>query len=225
MIRVGVVEDQDEVREGLALLVRSSPGFTCVGAFGDAEAALDALPGLPTDVLLMDIGLPGMDGIEATRRIRDAHPEVQVMMLTVYEDEARIFRSLRAGATGYVLKTTPPRQLLDSITTLHRGGSPMSSSIARRVVEEFQRPPPSEESTAALTPREREILELVVRGYRYREIGKELFISLDTVRTHIRHIYEKMHVRSRGEAVARYTGLDEGPGPRGPTRPHTGEGS
>jgi DNA-binding NarL/FixJ family response regulator len=226
MIRVAVVEDQDEVREGLALLVRTSPGFTCVGAFGDAEGVLDQLPRLHPDVLLMDIGLPGMDGIEATRRIRDAHPDVQVMMLTVYEDEARIFRSLRAGATGYVLKTTPPRQLLDSITTLHRGGSPMSSSIARRVVEEFQRPAPSEESTAALTPREREILELVVRGYRYREIGKELFISLDTVRTHIRHIYEKMHVRSRGEAVARYTGLDEGMDPRSPhKRPDTGEGS
>jgi DNA-binding NarL/FixJ family response regulator len=130
-------------------------------------------------------------------------------MLTVYEDEARIFESLRAGATGYVLKKTPPDKLLEWIGVLHRGGSPISSQIARRVIETFHRPPPQPDSTADLTPREHEILELLVRGFRYNEIGEQLFISLDTVRTHVRHIYEKMHVRSRAEAAARYHGLRE----------------
>jgi DNA-binding NarL/FixJ family response regulator len=206
-IRVAIVEDQEEVRNGLAYLVDSADGFCCAGAYADAETALDALDRSAPDVVLMDIGLPRMNGIDATRRIRERRPATQIMMLTVYEDETRIFDSLRAGATGYVLKKTPPAQLLEWIGVLHRGGSPISSQIARRVIEVFHRPAAAPSPTADLTPREREILELLVRGFRYGEIGEQLFISLDTVRTHIRHIYEKMQVRSRAEATARYHGL------------------
>jgi DNA-binding NarL/FixJ family response regulator len=203
-IRVVVVEDQVDVRRGLARLIESADGFDCVGDFGDADSALQRLGTLRPDVVLMDIGLPGTNGIEATRRIRATGSGPQVMMLTVYEDESRIFESLTAGATGYVLKTTPPDELLNQIAVLHHGGSPMSSSIARRVVEVFHRAPRAADPAADLTPREREILDLLVDGYRYKEIGQRLTISLDTVRTHIRHIYEKMQVRSRSEATARY---------------------
>lgn len=208
-IRVAIVEDGEEVRNGLAFLVDTADGFCCAGEFADAESALASIDSAAPDVVLMDIGLPGMDGIEATRRIRQQRPTTQVMMLTVYEDDARIFDSLRAGATGYVLKKTPPAQLLEWIGVLHRGGSPISSQIARRVIGAFYSPAPARDATADLTPREREILELLVRGYRYGEIGERLFISLDTVRTHIRHIYEKMQVRSRAEAAARFHGLRE----------------
>jgi DNA-binding NarL/FixJ family response regulator len=208
-IRVAIVEDQDEVRKGLAFLIDAADGFCCAGAYVDAEHAIAELESGSPDVVLMDIGLPRMSGIEATRRIRELRPATQVMMLTVYEDETRIFESLRAGATGYVLKKTPPDKLLEWIGVMHRGGSPISSQIARRVIETFHRPPPQPDSTADLTPREHEILELLVRGFRYNEIGEQLFISLDTVRTHVRHIYEKMHVRSRAEAAARYHGLRE----------------
>jgi DNA-binding NarL/FixJ family response regulator len=202
-IRVVIIEDQDEIRRGLAYLIGASPGFTAVGEFADAESALARLDALTPDVVLMDIGLPGMSGIEAVKLIRTRRPATQVMMLTVYEDESRIFESLRAGATGYVLKTTPPARLLDAISALHQGGSPMSSQIARRVVEMFHQSG-ADDPAGTLTTREREILELLVRGYRYREIGERLGIMLDTVRTHIRHIYEKMQVRSRTEATARY---------------------
>lgn len=208
-IRVAIVEDREDVRDGLAFLVDHAPGFACAGSFRDAESALAEIARIGADVVLMDIGLPGLDGIEATRRIRERPGAPQVMMLTVYEDEARIFDSLRAGATGYVLKKTPSDQLLEWIGVLHRGGSPMSSQIARRVVELFHKPQPARDGTAELTARERELLELLVRGYRYREIAEQLFISLDTVRTHIRHIYEKMQVRSRAEAAARYHGMED----------------
>jgi DNA-binding NarL/FixJ family response regulator len=206
-IRVAIVEDREDVRDGLAFLIDSADGFRCAGAFSDAETAIEQIDTAAPDVILMDIGLPGMDGIEATRLIRQKRPATQVMMLTVYEDDARIFESLRAGATGYVLKKTPSDTLLEWIGVMHRGGSPISSQIARRVIETFHSPVRVADPTAELTPREREILELLVRGYRYREIGDRLFISLDTVRTHVRHIYEKMQVRSRAEAAARYHGM------------------
>lgn len=215
MIRVMVVEDLADVREGLVALVASAEGYCSVGDFGDAETALGVLPVIRPDVVLMDIGLPGIDGIEAARRIRDSHPAVQVMMLTVYEDETRIFDSLRAGATGYVLKTTPADRLLPAIASLHAGGSPMSSSIARRVVGFFHQAERPRDPAADLTTREREILDLLVEGYRYREIGEQLGISLDTVRTHIRHIYEKMQVRSRTEATARVLRWEGGGGGTG----------
>jgi len=205
-IRVAIVEDRSEVRQGLAYLIGGSEGFDCVATFEDAEAALAAMEVLKVDVVLLDIGLPGMSGIEALPQIKEKQPRAQVMMLTVYEDDDRIFQSLQAGATGYVLKKTPPAQLLDNIKTLQAGGSPMSSRIARRVVETFHKPTASREVEKALTAREQEILELLVQGYRYREIAEALFVSLDTVRTHIRHIYEKLHVRSRTEAAMKYLG-------------------
>jgi DNA-binding NarL/FixJ family response regulator len=210
-IRVTIVEDRAEVREGLAALIDVSDGFTCLARFEDAESFLDAVapnegdaPDL--DIALMDIGLPGMSGIEAVRELRRRRPEIQAMMLTVYEDDDHVFEALRSGATGYVLKTTPPDELLDAMRQLHEGGSPMSSGIARRVVEAFHRPPLVPEDESPLTPREEEILELLVQGFRYREIAERLFISIDTVRTHVRHIYEKMHVRSRAEAAQKYYG-------------------
>lgn len=206
MIRVAIVEDRTEVRQGLGYLIDGSDGFTCVGTYGDAERALDALTGDNVDVVLMDIGLPGMQGTEAVKLLKASHPRVQVMMLTVYEDDDHVFSSLQNGATGYVLKTTPPAELLEAITRLAGGGSPMSSGIARRIVETFHRAPLVPDDEAPLTAREEEILALLAQGYRYREIGDELFISIDTVRTHIRHIYEKMHVRSRAEATLKYLG-------------------
>lgn len=209
-IRVMVVEDMAHVRQGLVSLVATAPGCTIAGDHGSAEAALAAMATARPDVVLMDIGLPGMNGIAAAHRIREEWPAIQVMMLTVYEDETRIFESLRAGATGYVLKTTPADQLLDAIRLLHAGGSPMSSSIARQVVGFFHHAGQQADPAADLTPREREILGLLVDGFRYREIGERLGISLDTVRSHIRHIYEKMQVRSRTEATSRYLRWEQG---------------
>lgn len=208
--RVVVVEDRPDVRAGLAHLIDSADSCTCSGAFESAEEALAWIDEAEVDVILMDIELPGISGIEAARRIKAERPEIQIMMLTVYQDDDRIFDSLSAGATGYVLKTTPPARLLADIAMLHRGGSPMSSAIARRVVETFHAPKPRPAATESLTPREEEILALLAEGFRYREIGERLFISLDTVRTHIRHIYEKMQVRSRTEATLKYLGHDRG---------------
>lgn len=205
-ITVAIVEDRTEVREGLAALIDGSQGFQCAATFGDAESFLETLASLQFNVVLMDIDLPGINGIETVRRLRKEWPAVQAMMLTVYEDDDHVFEALRSGATGYVLKTTPPDELLESIRLLHAGGSPMSSGIARRVVEAFHRPPVVAENEEPLTPREEEILEHLVKGFRYREIAEQLFISIDTVRTHVRHIYEKMHVRSRAEATIKYLG-------------------
>jgi DNA-binding NarL/FixJ family response regulator len=214
MIRVSIVEDVADVRRGLVALIAAADGFVAASDHGDAESALDALSRVRPDVVLMDIGLPGMDGMEATLRIRNEHPEVQIIMLTVYADDARIFESLRAGANGYVLKTTPATALLESIASVHAGGSPMSSTIARRVVGFFHAVPRAPDPTAELTPRERDILALLVEGFRYREIGAQLGITLDTVRTHIRHIYEKLQVRSRTEATARVLRWTSPPGER-----------
>ncbi len=204
-IRVAIVEDRSDVRQGLAELLGARPGFASAGAFESAELALAAFDIETADVVLMDIELPGISGIDATREIRQRWPDMQVMMLTVYEDDERIFRSLQAGATGYVLKKTRPDQLVRDIETLHAGGSPMSTGIARRVVETFHGPPSAAgETLEPLTGREHEILALLAKGYRYREIADRLVISLDTVRTHIRHVYEKLHVRSRTEATVKF---------------------
>lgn len=204
LVRVVIVEDRVEVRDGLAALVNRSEACQCVAAYPSAEAALIGLAQGNADVVLMDIELPGISGIEATRRIKERWPAVQIMILTVYEDDDRIFRSLEAGATGYMLKTTPPAQLLRDILLLHTGGSPMSSGIARRVVETFHGAGRSAEEVDPLTSRERETLSLLARGYRYREIAEQLGITFDTVRTHIRHIYDKMQVRSRTEATVKF---------------------
>jgi DNA-binding NarL/FixJ family response regulator len=206
MIRVAIVEDIDTIREGLKVLVGGSPGFACVGTFGSAEAALKEVGKFKINVILLDIHLPGMSGIEAIGGFKVKAPLAQVIMLTVFEDDENIFNALRAGASGYLLKKTPPGALLEAIEEVHRGGSPMSSQIARKVVHAFQQMESSRKESENLSPREQEILSHLAKGYRYKEIAEQLFISVETVRTHLHHIYEKLHVRSRTEAVVKFLG-------------------
>lgn len=203
-INVALVEDNEKVREGLRLLIDGSEGFHCPVAYGSAEEALRQIPAATPNVVLMDINLPRMSGIDCVAEIKARWPEVQVMMLTVFEDNEKIFQSLIAGATGYILKSTPPARLLAAIRDLHDGGSPMSDQIARRVVERFQELGKSRKPVDPLTDREMEILTLLARGYQDKEIADQLFLSIKTVRTHLRSIYQKLHVRSRTEAVLRY---------------------
>ncbi len=201
MINVAIVEDEDEVREGLAVLINGSDGFRCVQRYSSAEKALPEIVKNKADVVLMDINLPGMSGIECMRQLKAHQPDLPIMVLTVYDDDEKIFESLKAGASGYLLKKTPPVKILDAIVELYNGGSPMSSRIARKVVQTFQATSPSSEEAENLSKREHEILLYLAKGYRYKEIAEALFISIETVRTHLRNIYEKLHVRSRSEAV------------------------
>jgi DNA-binding NarL/FixJ family response regulator len=201
MINVAIVEDEDDVREGLAVLINGSEGFRCVLAYSMAERALPEIFKNKPDVVLMDINLPGMSGIECIRKLKTCEPDLPIMVLTVYDDDEKIFESLKAGASGYLLKKTPPAKLLEAILELYNGGSPMSSRIARRVVQAFQAMGPSSKEAENLSKREHEILSYLAKGYRYKEIAETLFISIETVRTHLRNIYEKLHVRSRSEAV------------------------
>lgn len=203
-IRVALVEDDAAVREGLELLIREAPGCACVGAYASAEEALERLPEAEADVLLMDIHLPRMSGIECMKALKKRDRPPQIMMLTVFEDHDRIFQSLEAGASGYLLKQTSPAKLLEAIIELHQGGSPMSAQIARRVVEAFRAPPDA--ASKGLSPREKEIIAGLAKGYLYKEIAAQLGLSVETIRTHIHNIYEKLHVRSRTEAVMRVYG-------------------
>lgn len=203
-IRVSIVEDDDEVRQSLAVLLNGSEGFQCVSAHRTAEEALTAIPGLTPDVVLMDINLPRLSGIECVRQLKERLPTLKFLMLTMYEDSDLIFQSLGAGASGYLLKRTSPAKIMEAIQELQSGGAPMSSKIARIVVQHFQdRAVPAPE-TARLTQRERELLDLLAKGYRYKEIAEQLSISFDTVRAHLRNIYDKLQVRSRTEAVVKY---------------------
>jgi DNA-binding NarL/FixJ family response regulator len=199
-IRVAIVEDDRGIREGLSLLVGGSPGFTCTAAYPDAESALEGLPKDPPDVVLMDIHLPGMDGISCVGQASVLCPGTQFMMSTAFDNDEEVFNALRAGANGYVLKNTPPVKLLDAITELHAGGSPMSASIARKVIGSL-RPEPSTSSASELSGRELEILEALSKGMRYQEVADSLFISVDTVRSHVRAMYGKLQVHSRTDAV------------------------
>jgi DNA-binding NarL/FixJ family response regulator len=205
-IKIAIVEDNEEIREGLCVLINGSPGFACVAAYPDAEAALQYLLDEPPDVVLMDIRLPQMSGIECVGRLKERRPELQIMMLTMYEDDDLIFKSLAAGASGYILKKTAPSELLEAIRNLHNGGSPMSSQIARKVVQTFQQTGKSHQDTENLTEREAEILSYLAKGFHDKEIAETLFVSVETVRTHVRHIYKKLHVRSRTEAALKYLG-------------------
>jgi len=205
-IHVSIVEDNDQVRESLARLINLSDGFKCVSQHRDGESALKEIPSVKPDVVLMDINLPGMNGVECVRQLKLLVPETQIVMLTVYENTELIFSALAAGATGYLLKQTPPDELLNAIRDVYKGGSPMSSHIARKVVAAFQQNYPVTQNTeeVKLTPREEQILDLLAKGFLYKEIAEALGISYDTVHAHIRKIYEKLHVRSRTEAVAKH---------------------
>ncbi len=200
-IRVAIVEDQASVRENLAVLVNSTAGFECVSAQANGEDAIIALPKAYPEVVLMDLHLPGRSGTECVRELRKKLPEAQFVMLTIEEDSRKVFESLQAGATGYLVKNATPEKILEAIREVHRGGSPISSQIARLLVRTFQKPATNEGS---ITKRESEILALLARGYRSKEVAEELTISVPTVNTHVRNIYEKLQVRSRAEAVARF---------------------
>jgi DNA-binding NarL/FixJ family response regulator len=208
-ITVSIIEDDAPAREILAGWIRRAEGFRCLSDHGDAESALVALPQLKPSVVLTDINLPGLNGIECVRRLKPLLPETQFLMLTVYEDADHIFDALAVGATGYLLKQTPRSELLASLQQVHAGGSPMSSNIARKVVQSFRRQQPAAGSVE-LSPREQEVLELLARGYLYKEITNSLNVSMGTVNTYIRRIYEKLHVRSRSEAIARYAHISFG---------------
>ncbi|WP_253906387.1 response regulator transcription factor [Chitinophaga sp. SYP-B3965] len=204
IISVAIVEDNHDIRSAMELLINGSEGYACIGAFNNAEIALEKVPQLLPNVVLMDFNLPGMNGIECIIKLKAEYPDMQFMMLTVYEDDDKIFMALEAGASGYILKKTSPGELLDAIRDLHDGGSPMSSQIARRVVAYFQKQAKPNPALEALTSREKEILDQLSKGFLYKEIAGNLFISIETVRRHVHNIYEKLHVRSRTDAVNKY---------------------
>jgi DNA-binding NarL/FixJ family response regulator len=204
-ITVSIVEDNRGTRESLRELLARAPGLRCAGAHATGEEALRDIPVGNPDVVLMDINLPGMTGIECVARLKDRAPKIQVLMLTTYEESDLIFESLRAGASGYLLKNMPPAELIQAVEQVHAGGSPMSMHIARKVVNHFQQ---SSSDVAKLTRRELEILALLAKGYLYKEIADLLGISLSTVRAHLHTVYEKLHVQSRTQAVVKYLGQD-----------------
>jgi DNA-binding NarL/FixJ family response regulator len=205
-IAVAIVDDNPEIRSNLSRYIGEAPGFRCACACASAEEALRVILQCPPDVVLMDIQMPGMSGIACTAALKKALPSVPVMMLTVYEDNDAIFNALQAGASGYLLKRSAPAKLLEAITELHRGGAPMTSEIARRVIESFHRSAPQEHPQDKLTGREQEILEYLSKGYVTKEIADKLNVSYDTVRYHLKHIYDKLHVHSRTEAVLKFIG-------------------
>lgn len=205
MINVVIVEDNTTIREGLAALINGTEGYKCVGAFGDVESFLPKITILDINVVLMDIGLPGMNGIEGAKNAISKNPDLSILMLTVYEESEFVFDALCSGACGYLVKKTPPARLLEAIKDANDGGSPMSSRIARQVITAFKEGQGilSEEVKHNLSEREVGVLNLLAEGYNYQEIGETLFISVDTVRHHIRNIYKKLHVHSQSEAVAK----------------------
>lgn len=203
-IQVAIVEDDEEIRADFGRRIGRNPSFRLLRSYADAESALADLPRHHPDVVMMDINLPGVDGIECVRELKAKMPEVQFLMLTVYEDGDRLFRSLMAGASGYLLKRTPPDKLMAAIREVHAGGAPMSSEVARRVVKYFQQMPEPASELQRLGTREKEVLAQLAKGYLYKEIEDNLHISTGTLRTHIARIYEKLHVHSRTEAVVKY---------------------
>jgi DNA-binding NarL/FixJ family response regulator len=203
-IKVVIVEDATWMRENLVREINGSPGFRCVNNYRTVEDALQGIPKDQPDVVLMDINLPGMSGVECMRQLRADLPEVRGLMLTAYDESEKKFNSLLAGASGYLLKRTSTAELLEAIQQVIDGGSPMSSSIARKVVAHFNEMGVAKSDTATLSPRELQVLELLARGMAYKNIADELSLSIETIRMNVKHIYVKLHVHSRGEAAAKY---------------------
>ena len=213
-ITVCIVEDDADLRESIRGFIQGTPGFSCVGAYASGEEALAEVPRRKPNVVLMDINLPGMSGIQCVARLRQRVPDLQAMMLTVYENSDRIFEALAAGACGYLVKSTPPEKLLDAIKEIAGGGSPMSSHIARKVVRAFHPAARALPPLEHLAPREQQVLDLLAKGRAYKQIAADMDLHIGTVRTYIRRIYEKLHVNCRTDAVVRY--LDAaGPLPAG----------
>jgi len=205
-IKVSVVEDDSRIRDSLVGILDGVAGFRCVNNYATGEQALDEIPRQKPDVVLMDIKLPGMSGIECVARLKEKLPALPIVMLTVFEDSDKVFKALEAGACGYLVKRTTPEDLLEALRQVHAGGAPMTGRIARMVVQSFGRMGTSKMETENLTPREREILELLAKGDLCKEIAEKLGLSLRTVHTHLKNIYEKLHVRSRTQAVLKYIG-------------------
>ncbi|HAO78761.1 MAG TPA: DNA-binding response regulator [Verrucomicrobia subdivision 3 bacterium] len=207
-IRVSIVEDSRGTRESLAELLGRAPALSCVGAHPSGEEALRQIPVEKPDVVLMDINLPKMNGIECVERLKQTMPKTQVLMLTTYDESDLIFDSLRKGASGYLLKNMPPAELIQAIEQVHAGGAPMSMQIARKVVNHFQKIKKPQSDMEQLTKREHEILALLAKGFLYKEIADQLGITLSTVRAHLHAVYEKLHVQSRTEAVVKFLERD-----------------
>jgi DNA-binding NarL/FixJ family response regulator len=204
--KVAVVEDNPVLRGQLVQILGSAEDIRCVGAFASAEEALRQIPSKRPDVVLMDIKLPGMSGIECVAELKSVMPDLQIIMVTVYEDSESLFRALKAGANGYLVKSGPPKALLDAVRDVSAGGSPMSSHIARKVVQHFQTVSRSDAESENLSPREQQVLALLSSGFLYKEIADKLQIGVETVRTYVKNICQKMHVRNRLEAVAKRHG-------------------
>src|ERR1035437_441436 len=204
MICVAIVDDESGLRQSIATFINGSPGFRCVSTYGSAEAAPKGLPADRPDAVLMEIHMAGMNGIECVQRLKALLPSIQIVMFTVYEDTDQIFKALAAGASGYLLKRLTPTKLLEAIGEVHAGGSPMSSSIARKVVASFQKAGSATNKDALLSPREQMVLACLSKGLAYKQIADQMGIGVTTIRTYLRRIYEKLHVQSRSEAVAKY---------------------
>ena len=200
--KIAIVEDGTVIRQGLERLLNRSKEFCCAGCYDCAETAIEEIPKNIPDVVLMDINLPGMNGVECVRQLKPRFPNLQIVMLTIYDNLEQVFEALTAGATGYLLKQTPPDDLLEALRDVAHGGSPMSSQIARKVVQSFHAGAPSSSEVDKLSEREKKVLELLAKGFLVKEIAEQMGLSYDTVRTYIRRIYEKLHVHSRAQAVA-----------------------
>ncbi|HEX2101381.1 MAG TPA: response regulator transcription factor [Candidatus Synoicihabitans sp.] len=205
-IRTAIIEDDEETRQILTGIITKAPGLELVSTYPHGAPAIKQLPSEKPDVVLVDINLPDINGVEAVRRLKPELPQTQFLMLTVYEDPDHIYAALAAGATGYLLKSTHRSELLDAIAQIVAGGSPMSSGIARKVVQSFSHPTAPAAGLETLSPREQAVLDLLSRGYLYKEIADALAVSVPTINTYIRRIYEKLQVRSRTQAVTKYLG-------------------
>jgi len=205
-VAISIIEDLDEIREGMKDLVTGAEGLICLSTYADAETAMADLPRLRPDIVVMDINLPGKSGIDAIRYLAGQCPDTQFLMFTIYEDDKQVFEALKAGASGYLLKNTPPDKILEALRELYDGGAPMSARIARKVVASMQEPPVDSREDMRLTLKEKEVLDALARGYLYKEIAAQLQINVSAVRQRIHKIYQKLHVQNRTEALNRFYG-------------------